>query len=471
MDVSPRSFRPLEMLCGALAGAALALWLWRSFCLFPSYGWNEIRLAPLYLWQQGASLYPASATGPSTTWIYGPVPLLAFAPCLAMGGVAPALLLAAGINLAVTLIPLGIVCARWPGGAATHARASRLAAFVLCLAIWPAENLRFLQSDNVAVGCGLLSLLLISQGSGPNPRRRWLAAAFAAAALLSKQTLVGLVPAQAVYLWIAERPRAALEYGLLVLLLTALGFAVTVAAGGPGVIQALFVFPAAIPWVHSVAHRLAEFWPHLMFHVGLPVALLVFGARRVWRRDSVWLLPALVWLATLPLDLAAMLKLGGNVNSLHGLALALPLVVTTAFVQSGRPIVRATAYLGAAAIAGWHLSSVGPGNWRPKTQHLASGVALAQAHPGEIWFPWHPLITAYTEGRIDEPEDGLFIRSLTGHPVLLGTAHLPPRFGAIAYLGREMEWGIARQLIPPATPAEAIDVWTVYRWHVENRGD
>jgi hypothetical protein len=205
----------------------------------------------------------------------------------------------------------------------------------------------------------------------------------------------------------------------------------------------------------------------LLAQAGLPFLLLLQLGRRAWHRDSPWLLPALTWVLAWPLDLGSLFKNGGSTNSLHAALLFLPAAATLLAAQMTTSR-RWRMVLPALVIAAFalRLANTAPGRWRPLREHLRQGEFLARNLPGQIYFPWHPLVTFYAERRIDHVEDGLFIRYLAGLPVA-GAAiavYLPPQFHVVAYLHYETDWGIVRSLIPPGARQSNFGLWTIYSW-------
>jgi len=455
-NLRPRWELPLVL----LAGACVLVWCWRIWCLFPGYAWNEVRLSPLLLWWEGASPYAAPGGGQTTTWIYGPAPLASMWLVVAASSAAGALLIAATINLLTIILPLWCVMR----AGAQKLTAARWSALLLAVALWPSHNFRFFQPDTLGVSLGLFSMLALLRGQ--SARCRWVAAACCAGAILSKQTFVTLAAAQAVYLTLHSDWRAAGSYVARVGAVTAAGLVAAFALlGSDAVIYHLWVLPARLPWVESVPARLVEFWPYFAAHLAVPLILFRLSGEKIWRRDSPLLLPMLVFAASWPLDLMATFKFGGSINSLHGALLAGPFTLARLIVLDRRPALSISLTSAAATIVALaQIATTGPGIWKPNTEHLRQGDALARQLPGQVYFPWNPLITYYAEQRIDEVEDGLFIRFFAGEPLPARFAHLPPKFSAIAFPDGTPDWGIARRLAPADHQTARFGSWTIVSW-------
>ncbi len=443
-----------------------AAWLWLCFCLYPAFGWNEIRLVPSFMLGEGLPPYPGKGQGPASTWIYGPMPLLLHLPAMLADSASNALKISGAINLGVTVATLAVVCTRFSVVGRVHNPQARLLAFGLCLALWPESSFKFMQADNTAIAAGLLSLLCLSNYL--SPQSLWLAAIGCMIAILSKQTMVGLGLAQCLFLLFRCGLLQAVIQGVRILVLTLGAFLATAAIFGPGpLIYNLVTLPSTLPWASSITARLIEFWPYLLVHTGVPLCAGFLVIRRHPTCNRLWLLPIIAWASAWPLDIMSILKTGGSINSLHGWLFFLPLAATLAMLMP-KPTARnhALATLIIVSLLAIRLWTGSSGPWLPLTAHLADGDALARAQPGRIYFPWHPLITYYSEQRFYHVEDGLFIRYLAKDPVGHQTAiaHLPPQLSGIAFLKNEMDWGIARSIIPHGARITGYNAWILYDW-------
>src|SRR5688572_20620304 len=96
------------------AAAMLSVWLWSRICRFPSIPWNDMRLAPSIAFAHGMTVYPTATEGTINTWMYGPLPVLFFWPASWATTAGGSLMVAAVLNVAITLVPLALVCFTWP---------------------------------------------------------------------------------------------------------------------------------------------------------------------------------------------------------------------------------------------------------------------------------------------------------------------------------------------------------------------
>jgi hypothetical protein len=452
------------------AALAAAAWLWACWCLFPVKVWNDVRLVPTFALAHGQPLYPGETTGAVGTWIYGPLPPLLLWPATWASTAARALLTAGALNLLLTVGAIAAVCAAWPAPTGRPLRrADRLVAATLAIALWPGATFQFLQADNFTVALGLVgNLLLVRTRTNAG---RWGAAALAVAGLACKQTSLGVPLAQIAWLGaVAGRGGALRHLGRCAILGLAGGAAIVGAFGWERIRLNLFVLPSALPWTDEPFHRLLGLAPELSIHLLAPALVLLFCRRAVWARESPLLLPSLAWLCTLPPGLLSLMKIGGTINSLQGFTLWLPaaLLVGLAAARSAR---RASWLLAGGALAvvticGARLARLPTLPWRPLVDHYRQADYLAQTFRGEIWFPWNPLVTVYSENRFDHGEDGLYVRFLAGHAITQNhaRAHLPPQLCVIALPRGAADWGIALSLLPAGARRTEFSLWTLYSW-------
>ncbi len=450
-----------------VAGALLAAWLWSRYCRFPSIPWNDMRLAPTIALAQGWPAYPTASAGTINTWMYGPLPLLFHWPATWASTAAGALLVAGALNLALTLVPLALVGFAWPAAdPARDSRAARAVAFVLALAIWPELHYSVIFSDNLAIACGLIGMLLLVRGAGRGSAL-WLAAFAGTAAAGCKQIALGIPLAQIVWLGVTAGRGAAGWHALRCAVAGAvLGGGAILLFGWEGLWFTLVQIPGSFGWAPDPAGRLAQVGWVLALQIGVPLVAMTF-ARRAFARPML-LLPALTWLCTLPLGLAGLMKLGGWTNSIHSFVLWLPPVLVALFTAPWpearlKSLAAAGAFAAVAITAGRVLAEADL-PFRPKVEDYAEAARIAARFPRAVWFPVHPLVTLYSDHRYYHDEDGLYVR-------LMGknwpsnehaAAQLPPAMRAMAFRSDWTDWGIARRMLPPGSPAIPSGNWIVH---------
>jgi hypothetical protein len=452
------------------AAAALALWLWSCLCRFPVHGWNAIRLAPSFMWRAGVSPYPGPTAGPVTTWIYGPLPIILQWPAALMRDAASALLAAGAINLLLAAVPLAVAIRKQASPGTTLRQQAW--ALLLALACWPAVNLIFCQAGNAAIACGLLAGALVAGAAPRDSARLWAAAALATLALWSRQTELGPVLGQIAYLGLRHGRRAAVAQALRAAATGGLfGLAFCGMFGTDGLVYNMFVIPAALPFVtfadkvRSLVYA-GDIASYLLAYVLLPAVIVAVRARRLLRRDHPALAPVLVFACSVPFDLAGFFTIGGNVNSFHAAVYLLP-VATLWLLERG---LRAGAWswaapAGLALALGLQCTALWPLPLRPQISGLRQGAALARQLPGQIYFPWNPLLTYFSDGRIYHVEDGLMTRAIAGRPVppAVVKAGLPPEMCVVAY-HRYAIASFVRGLIPPGAKRDTFGEWILFSW-------
>ena len=450
-----------------LAVAATATWLWLCWCLFPERGWNDVRLAPLFGLRLGLPLY-AGTGGPASTWMYGPLPLLLLWPATWAVDAGHALLIAGGINLAISLGAILAVCAFWPGEERElPSRVTRVSAALLALAIWPGATWQYLQADNSAIALGLLANLVLVRAR--SPLGWWAAAVLATAGLLCKQTSLSVPAAQLIWLGFTHGRGAARDH-LLRLAAGGAAWSILFLLGNdlPATWFNLILTPGALPWADRPWQRLWDLSPFIAVHLGLPI--LAWPWLRRAMSCGRLALPTWTWICAWLPGLASILKVGGTLNTLQGFPLWLPpaMVAAGAALESrwtSRRTCAAAAML-AAGLCVWRIALLPAPPWQPRLELYREAEQLAEAFPEQIWFPWHPLVTVFSEHRLYHVEDGLYVRFITGRPLTVAAAQrdLPRRMSVIALPRTASDWGIALSLLPPNARKDVRGLWTLYSW-------
>ncbi|MFI5357617.1 MAG: hypothetical protein ACHQ4G_09800 [Opitutales bacterium] len=461
--------RNLSFALVLLAVLAAAGWLWVNFCRFPASCWNDIRLVPVFMAAAGEPVYTLPGHGVITTWMYGPVPIWIWSPALLGGSAVSAVMIADAVNLLLTLAAIALTCAYWPAPGAN--RTARWLAFAAAITVWPDHAFRFLQADNVAVVFGLIANLLLVTGSGaPRSWRAWLAGAATAVALGCKQTTLGLLLAQLVWLGWEYHGRAAWVHLGRTL---AIGAVLALSAGLQFGFGALWFgtvsIASALPTVADSWGQLGKLAPFLAVQWGGPMLVIAVLGRSLFATRHPLRLPLLAWGWSLPLGLAGLLTTGGSINNLQGFHLLAPALLVVLFGAAERRELVSYRAWAAAAILGIVLLRILRADQspvRPATVGLKQAAAIEAAFPGQVWLPWNPLVSWFAERRFYHAEDGLYVRFITGHPVSLAQAraHLPPDFHAMAFPTPRMQWGVAAKLAGPGSTIHMAGPWELIEW-------
>jgi hypothetical protein len=227
-----------------------------------------------------------------------------------------------------------------------------------------------------------------------------------------------------------------------------------------GLWDTLVRLPGQIPFTDEIGRRLADLTPLLLVHLAVPT-IVFFMLRRQPDPGSSRRLAQLLWLCGMPLGLLSLLKAGGTLNSLQGLQLALPglaLGLCATCSRFPRAFWPGLLAIGAVFMLRFHGTGI---PLSPRVGHLREGVAIARANPGQVWFPWHPLVSYYAEGRFYHAEDGFYVRLLTGRAIDLGRleADLPPRFTVIAEPTGMAGWGISEKILNRPYEEGVVGAW------------
>ena len=453
----------------AVVAFSLALvWLWVCLCTFPLRSWNDIRLAPVFALKLGLSIYPGS-DGPASTWMYGPLPVWLNWPATLAPGPGEAILVAGIINILVTLLPTLAVAWLWPTGSLdSPGPAGRIVAAALAIAAMPWATWQYLQADNFAIGCGLFANLALVRARGEPAR--WTAAALATAAIACKQTSLAIPLAHVLWLWLtAGRIAGAAHIGRLVVTGVAWLAIIVLACDPEKLWYTAVLTPAGLPWTDHPGQRFMQMLPHFVVHAFVPLSLWLWLRLAPPGGHTALTLPLIAWLLAWPLGLSSVFKIGGTSNCLQGYPLFLPAgcVVAVAAISRrfGRSRAVATVAAMAAAMLVGRVATRQIKVWRPHVEVYDEAVDLSRRLPGMLWFPWNPLVTVYSEGRLYPVEDGLYVKKVTGRPehAAQTRVHLPPHFAAIVLAGTGSELGLASTFLTPPIDTVSLEHWTLKR--------
>jgi hypothetical protein len=430
-----------------------------------------MRLAPTVAFAHGMMVYPTATDGTVNTWMYGPLPVLFFWPASWARTAGDALMVAAILNVAITLVPLALVCFTWPvGNGQLASTMGRVTAFLLCMAIWPELHYSVLFSDNLAIACGLIANLILVRAR--SPRELWFAAITATAAVACKQICLGIPLAQVLWLGISTGRSAAIRHFVRCIVCGAIIATSAIAMFGLKALWFTLVdIPGSLGWAPDVTARFLMVAPQLGLHIVVPI-VVIFLARRTFAAPAL-LLPSLAWICSLPLGVAALFKVGGWTNSIHGFLLWLPAVMTT-FLAARRPVPRLGAAhlmigLITAAILCVRVIREPDLPLKPRLAHYRAAERITMSLPDQLWFPLHPLITLYSDHRYYHDEDGMYVRRKANKGLTRGQAagNLPPNMRGMAFLNNWNDWGIARSMLPPNSHQSTFGNWTVWSGVIE----
>jgi hypothetical protein len=442
----------------AVTGLAALILCLGEYLEAPFSEWNDSRLAPAAALWHGFPIYTRAGGGPILGHIRGPITAAFYVPAVLLPTPATAILFGAVMSFFMYALPALALLLLESGGPGVLPAACFVC---FCLAtvyepalIAPAFKIH---ADAPALGFMALACAFIY-----TPAQRcktgYLLASAAAAVLAagSKQVTVSTLLVLPLYLLLTDGYRTCRHYvGLLVLAAVILAAVVLRFVDLGAMIFDTITVPSGHPWkgsggVGALAHAFRE-----LAHRSLPYAVIVvvgvvaLGASsrsklgmRQWFAEQRWVLPILVGLAAIPTSLAGRAKVGGDANalcySLYFIVLGAFLVLLRAAREEDKvaglsPPVTARVVLTILAtflaVAGLpRLSGLHQVLAELPTNPETTAYRFAREHPGQVYFPFHPLVTLMSEGRLYQFLHGVEHRELAGWNVSdeQFRAHLPP---------------------------------------------
>ncbi len=448
--------------------------------------WNSPRLAPAFALWHGYAMYYGPESGPVLGNIYGPVMALAYLPTVFFS--LPSQALTAGVALTIGYYFLPVVGLHFKREEPDYRRAV-LASLGIVVFLFmtilspPLSQVAYsIHADAPALGLSGLACFFLYARTGRHSRPTLLPAAFCAVlAVWTKQTMVPLLFALPLYLWLAEGRRVAfdcLKYLAACLVITSAVFIIWL--GAQPLFFNLFVIPSHHPWYSalpdsplkglrtlalpvrlSVLLEAAAQWLQFCL-IPLAMLLIYFLYRRCFSRSRLvavrdwfaaqpWVLLAFVGICLLPTSLLGRVKVGGDINSL---ALSGYFIFVAASLVLVQVVARVSAFefRNSAQVARLVTFSVLIGCAVPaytESRFQINLVAYAgptaadkafyflKAHPGEAYFPWNPLGHLMAEGKLYHFCYGVYDRKLADYPMSPEHLHsaLPPKVKLIIFSG------------------------------------
>jgi hypothetical protein len=410
-----------------------------------AHDYSAARLAQSTGLVQGHGLYHGATSGPALSTIYGPVSVLLYVPAALLDDITASMFAASVTNILCFLLPLFVL---FLCGRGRESRTFAVAFFALTAAGMLAfESMRqmlgSIHVDGPAVGLGILSCaLLIGTTEAPGFGRLLAAALLAGLSAWTKQVDAPLALGQLAWLGLAHGRGTAGRYLVALLLAAGATTAAIVLVFG---LEAMFFNLLTVPGGHAfqplgpVARE-----AFLMSLAPLAVLAWVAGTSREPGRAlrSEWALLLFAFVALAPTSFLARAKQGGFLNSYHSqyfLVAAAGLALATSVARGGTPARRlACVAAGVAALVFLPYGRVASKleNFRAaETNRQETALALARAHPGEVFFPWNPLVTLFSDRELYHFEWGVRDRDLAGHRMTDEhvRAHVPANLRYLLY--------------------------------------
>ncbi len=450
----------------------------------PYSNWNSPRLAPAFALGHGFAMYYGPDNGPVLGNIYGPGLALAYLPTVILP--LPSLALKGGLLLTSAYYFLPVIL--------LHLKTEMKGLPGLVLAgtgtIWfmfmtgsspPLSYVAFaIHADAPAISlCGLACFFLYGR-TGKHSVRTFIPAALCSVlAVWTKQTMVPILLALPLYLWLGEGRRVGLAYLRCLTLCAVLISAVFLGwLGVEPVLFNMFVIPGHHPWCQFIENGplkwlhvfpvpprmqvLLDAFAQLLIFCQVPLGTVsayfvykrYFSAAklvelRAWFATQPWILLALTGLCMAPTSILGRVKIGGDINSFSFSSYFIFLAASLILVQVANRIfalefqgsVGNIRRLSGGILLVFTFSIYSATSWEIRRDtHRGSDSAdqafdFIKTHPGECYFPWDPLVHLMAEGRLYHFCYGVFDRELAGYP--LSREHilqgLPPQLKVVVF--------------------------------------
>jgi len=462
----------------------------------PSFVWNEIRLARSMALLHGFSLYlDRDAAGPVIGTLHTPVSHCLYLLAAGLHSPTDALLAGSFLSVLLMFVPLGWVLLRASEGIRDRLFVAA-GAFLFCGFLILQAPGTFHTASMIHTDAAALAFATLACGIFCNPREPitvpqvWLAGVACVLAAGSKQTMAPVALAVALFVGASAGARLLAHFGA------------AVAVGGAGLLGAILAFVPAHAFLFNTvtlaAHRpLKDGYIELLvksYREGkldalpalFPMLLLAgFQWARAERRPDLrelmranrWLAFALAAVALIPVTAKAIVSSGTDVNHM-GLMLYL------LFVAAGLAIEQCLADPGKSLlhVSGWMCAVLGilvgiapgaeitlPSRLRDVRQNAPEAALRYELrHPGRAYFPWNPMASLQSSGRVYHLDYSIYDREITGYPL---TSHqveagLPAGFRVIAIPpGERLQSRALRDLSQRGEQVTDMELpgWTVYR--------
>lgn len=417
---------------------------------------SAARLAPTIALSHGYQLFYGVDAGPVMNTIYGPLAYLVYFPAAVAFTPAGALLIAGFMKTAFYFIPLFLLVLS--SVKADRTRAGWIFVVLACCLIVAvtyllgATNYMVTQihSDAPSLGLGMLSCLILMRARVPQNQSIIWAGLLAASAVWVKQTEFPLVIAQCIYLWMASGWNTAVRYGAITFMIALVMGLLFVMAFG---FEPMWLNMFYVPSQHAMDPRVLLAFGNLLasYAIFLPfIVVATLTARRSsgktfsrWVTSENWFLPCLVAVFLIPTSLLGYLKVGGWVNSFHGiyylLGGAAGVLARRQWPESAGRWSSIQPWVLVFAVAVLVLRIYPMVLQYPVAAHVLRGnnpseeaYRYAVLHPGQVYFPWLPLSSLMAEGKLYHFDFGLRDRQNAG--IMTSFAHYR------AYLPSQMRY-------------------------------
>ena len=431
--------------------------------------WNADRLAMAFFGKYKFNLYnPEDSVGPLISDMYGPMLALAYLPATIANSPTWALVLGKLMSLIFFFTPVIwlYVSETWQKKKlslsilalisffffTTNARALFYDAFRIC-------------ADCPALGFSALACIIIYKEQNKNEiplYKLLLSAIFAVFAVWTKQIAVPILISLPLYIVLAYDTKTFKRYlACLVTSGVVISGILIVAFNPQGLFFNMITIPSHQPWeggnnklfvILSAAEELVGYCLLQGVIVCVGIFLTVpdkLAKLKTWIQDNPWLLFVIVSLFFIPTSLLGRVKVGGDANGMYTvyfLTLTANLILlkqaSNFSTESGQDVLQPVSKTGLLSIVIMftlyninlpipYIYKVLPNFFNNVHQVVYN---YSRNHPGQVYFPWHPLSVLMAEHKLYHIDSGPFDRYLAGCPISQEDfmAYIPENFTMIA---------------------------------------
>ncbi|MEQ9358549.1 hypothetical protein [Coleofasciculus chthonoplastes] len=431
--------------------------------------WNADRLTMAFFGKYKFNLYnPEDSVRPLISDMYGPLLALAYLPATIANSPTWALVLGKLMSLVFFFIPVIwlYVSEIWQKQKLSLSILALIAFFFFTTDIRALSYDAFrICADCPALGFSALACIIIykEQNKSEIPLYKLLISAiFAVFAVWTKQIAVPILISLPLYIILAYDTKTFQRYlACLVTSGVVISGILIIAFNPQGLLFNMITIPSHQPWeggdnklsvILSGAEELAGYCLLQGVIVGIGILLTVpndLQKIKDWIKENPWILFFIVSLFFIPTSLLGRVKVGGDANGMYTvyfLTLTANLVLlqkaTTLSTESGREILQRISQTGLLTIVimltiyNLNLPIQNIYKTLPNFFNNVHQVVYdySRNHPGQVYFPWHPLSVLMAENKLYHIDSGPFDRYLAGCPISQEDflAYIPENFTMIA---------------------------------------
>jgi hypothetical protein len=461
--------------------------------------WGPAWLAWPVSLKYGYQLYYTADTGPVTSIIYPPLRAFIYLPVTLLSSPAPAIILSAFIDACFYFMPIYLLHIRKNLSNTRKLLFAHYAFASFCLFTFISQVLnRFVDAVPLGIAAAACAILYYRKHKD-SILSLLLSATFSVLAVWSKQTMVPLLVALPIYVLLADGYRCFKRY---VLCLFVSGVVISVLllwiSGPRNLFFYIFTLPYNCPWKYHSNRVVALFisFLYLIKESFVFVVLLIFyswgrflvsnnipNKLNKWLNDNRWAMLVIISLFMIPTSVLGRVKEYSGFNTLaptvYFLVAALSLALMESISSLPSPCIRLRqrfAKLLPAILITVFICVKIPEfcdirtilyklSGRDNYQNVA--YEYAKRHPGEAYFPYHPLPSLMAEGKLYHFEFGLHDRDQMKFPVSYEhfKAHIPADMQLIAFPSDYAAPYFTMKYLPEFSQRATIDElpgWIVY---------